>query len=117
MVVAGDLALVASATLSQINVHCAKDLTLLRSTNCDAIPTVGHFSIGSLGGDMLILASDLGVISTLNHVTGHVTYTSSHKFKETAVQPLNDEIVVLSGCNWYNCRNDVSAKVPNIKTG
>ena len=37
MVVAGDLALVASPTLRQINVHCAKDLTLLRSTKCDSI--------------------------------------------------------------------------------
>ena len=117
VVVAEDLALVASATLRQINVHCAKDLTLLRSTKCEAIPTGGYFSIGSLGGDKLILASYQGIISTLNHVTGHVTYTSSHKLRETAVQPLNDEIVVLSGCDWYNCRNDVSAKVLNIKTG
>ena len=60
--------------------------------------------------------SDQSVISTLNHHTGQVTWTSSHKFRETAVQPLNDEIVLLSGSSYYDNKKDVSVKALNIKT-
>ena len=117
MVVVEDLALVVCRALKQINIHSTNDFTLLRSVKCDSIPSDGYFSIAAIGKDSLIVASDKGYISILNHHTGQVTWTSSHKLRETAVQPLNDEIVLLSGSNYYNAKEDVSVRILNIRTG
>ena len=117
MVVVEGLALVVCRALKQINIHSTNDFTLLRSVKCDSVPSGGYFSIAAIAKDSLILASDRGIISILNYHTGQVTWTSSHKFCETAVQPLNDEIVFLSGSNYYDNKMDVSVKLRNIKTG
>ena len=100
----------------RLNIHSANGLTLVRSVACDPIPT-GYFSIAALGEDSLIFASEKGGTFTVNHHSGQVTQTSSHKFKDTAVVAFNEETVLLSGSNNYENNSDVLVKALNIKTG